>query len=217
MSIHYACPVVMADCWCSQTSVAIPVQWVSEGITASCGTECGPGCPMRPSDAFETSPEAATTGKKKSMAKFNPATYDAKTDSSAGLSHGGVRLEHMTDLILQVSDGDCPCGCAEAPDRDKAVFRMGHDARLKGKLARAGAADVQVVIVDALRNVREITSPIEYASRFTSAKFDWAAYVTAAIAKSKGEPAPVTEAPVEAAEIPAAEFSSGEEPIAEIA
>lgn len=171
---------ISASCWCSKTEVQIPVQWVSEARTGSCGKGCGPGCPVHSdgTDAFDDLTEVATIGKKKRMAKFDANTYDPRDDSSAGYANGGVRIAHIRAVILETvapegTQALCPCGCAEPPKGKKATFGMGHDARLKGKLARAFAGNCEIVLTDASKNVHEVLEPLQFAKRFNSDKHDW--------------------------------------------
>lgn len=181
-------------CWCEQHEVVIPVQWVSEGLTGSCGPECGPGCPSRASsatDTFDDHTEVARTGKKTKMKRFNASKYDPKVDSSFGYTHpGGTRLAHPDAVILEVVGGDpalCACGCAEAPRGKGATFGMGHDARLRGKLARALAAGSKIVLTDVNKQVTEVLDPEDYASRFSTEKLDWAESIRESASKARGK------------------------------
>lgn len=94
------------------------------------------------------------------MGKVNYAKYDPRVDSSEGAeaywsdpdapegSEEAAGFYPWCTLIL-VADkpGDCPCGCRQAPVGKNRVFRMGHDARLRGKLIRAHVAGFEVAQV----------------------------------------------------------------------
>lgn len=185
-----------AVCWCERTEVDIPVQWVSEARTASCGPRCGPGCPSRANeyncnDLPSDPTEVAATGKKTKMKRFRADKYDPRTDSSFNYTSGGARVAHPTAVILEVHDHPdapklCPCGCAEAPRGKGATFGMGHDARLKGKLTRAAAAGSQIVLTDTSKQVVEVLDPLEYAARFSTAKLDWKVAVAESASRASG-------------------------------
>lgn len=184
--------LIASVCWCEQTTIHIPVQWVSEARTGSCGPLCGPGCPVQGADAFDDDSEIATTGKKTKMNRFSAASYDPREDSSAGYVSSQVRRElHPTDLILEVVGEQrlCACGCGEVPNGKKALFRMGHDSRLRGKLARALAGEVSVVLTDQSQQVQDVLSPSDYAARFSSDKLDWADAIKQAAERAKQAPA----------------------------
>lgn len=185
--------LVTATCWCERTEVSIPVQWVSEGRTGSCGPECGPGCPSRASGATDSFDdlrgEVARTGKKTKMKRFSAERYDPRVDSSLGYANGGVRVAHPNAVILEVEGGTpalCACGCGEPPRGKGATFGMGHDARLRGKLARALAAGCEVVLTDQnSHTVTEVLSPEDYASRFSTSKLDWAQSIKESASKAR--------------------------------
>ena len=104
------------------------------------------------------------------------------SDSSPGYKYGPVRAQFPAALILQVQpatdQGDpatCPCGCGSAPGK-KARFSIGHDARYKGQLVRAFAAQADIVLIDnegAVQVVPAAEIP-QYASRFSTNNHDWA-------------------------------------------
>lgn len=182
--------LIAVACWCERTTLHIPVQWVSEAKTDSCGPLCGPGCPAQGADAFDDDNEVATIGKKTKMNRFDPQSYDPATDSSFGYHGTKVRREFPAGLILEVVGGIrlCACGCGETPNGKKAAFRMGHDSRLRGKLARALASGAAVVITDEHKRIASTTTPTEYAGRFSTDKLDWAAAVTQAAERAKATP-----------------------------
>lgn len=76
-------------------------------------------------------------------------TYDPTPDSSPGSQkyRTGKDGDGFDGLFLIVEEGQCGCGCTEAVSKGKR-FRMGHDARLKGKLIRAGRAGIEVHVFD---------------------------------------------------------------------
>lgn len=82
------------------------------------------------------------------MGKLNLANYRPKDDSSTNTDQYRAKKQGMSNaLILVVEDGECGCGCQQKTSRT-ATFRMGHDARLRGKLIRAHCTDTPVAIVD---------------------------------------------------------------------
>jgi len=118
------------------------------------------------------------------MPKFNPAKYDPATDSSPGTAKyrtGGapatVILDWTSLTHAPAQPGDaptvtkvCPCGCRELLG-SKSKFRMGHDARLKGKLTRAHVTGTDITIVKG--NDMSVTTAVALASQFTSPAMDW--------------------------------------------
>ncbi len=83
------------------------------------------------------------------MGKLNLANYRPQNDSSTDTDQ--LRRGKIKDnLILLVSEErhDCRCGCQQKPVGPKAEFRMGHDARLRGKLIRAHCTDTEVTTID---------------------------------------------------------------------
>lgn len=132
-------------CWCEADEVSIPVEYVGEGRTAPCALpDCYPGCPSRAYDAFEleySDEEVAelTAREKKRMTTIE---YDPAADSSPDTAY--LRDAYPGLTILQA--GGCQCGCGGAVGR-KSRFLPGHDAKLKGALQRALAAEVPVNLV----------------------------------------------------------------------
>lgn len=170
-----------AMCWCSRVEVEIPVSWVAAGQTKACDYPgCGPGCQMappedEPDDPYDEVVEIPT--RKWKMNKFSPARYDTKVDSTPGLPR------RPDSVSLLIGEGLCACGCGETLTGRKARFRMGHDAKLKGKLTRAHAAQVTVSLVEESTGVADVLDPLEYADRFSTDKMDWRKYVTDSAAK----------------------------------
>lgn len=79
------------------------------------------------------------------MPRFNPDRWKPTDESSPGC----ITLDpHSVVLRVNIRDEDgrmgCPCGCGEFPLGTKAIFCMGHDARLRGKLIRAHLMGVRV-------------------------------------------------------------------------
>lgn len=190
---------IAALCWCERVEVMVPVQWISEARTGSCGPNCGPGCPAygEADEDNESDPtEVARNGKKGKMNRFKADRYDPRADSSFGYANGGVRTEYIHDVILETEGNDprfCPCGCAEAPRGKTAVFGMGHDARLRGKLARALAGGSRIVLTDTNHAVCEVLEPTEMASRFSTEKLDWVESIKTSAKKAKRSAADTAE------------------------
>lgn len=135
---------VTCTCWCEADTVAVPVEWVGEGRTAPCDLpDCEPGCPTRASDAFDDpEPEApATTVTDINRKRIMVQDYDPRADSSPDIPES-IRAAYP-GLIIAQHPGVCQCGCGTRQTR-KTRFLPGHDAKLKGKLQRAVAADVAV-------------------------------------------------------------------------
>lgn len=170
-----------AVCWCSRVEVEIPVSWVHEGRTKACEDPgCGPGCQMAPEPDEEPDPydeivEVPT--RKVKMNKFSPARYDTSIDSTPGLPR---RAESVSLLI---GEGLCACGCGETLTGKKARFRMGHDAKLKGKLTRAHSASITIALIEETTGAAEVLEPLAYADRFSTDKADWRKIVTDSAAK----------------------------------
>lgn len=80
------------------------------------------------------------------MPRFNPNKWTTADDTSPGW-----KTFDPPRVVLQLAfQGDrmsCPCGCGEFPEGEKATFKMGHDARLRGKLIRAHLMNRQIRFV----------------------------------------------------------------------
>lgn len=79
------------------------------------------------------------------MGRFLGANYNPADDSSERY-HG----QDLANVILDIAarpDGTlgCPCGCNDVPAGPQSIFRMGHDAKLRGKLIRAHLMGAQIV------------------------------------------------------------------------
>jgi hypothetical protein len=93
------------------------------------------------------------------MPRFDIKKYDPREDSSAdyiqlaGKAKCVVLASVTRDGTQQAETGNrhgqlgCPCGCGGMPVGGKAVFLMGHDARLRGKLIRAHLTGTKVIRV----------------------------------------------------------------------
>jgi hypothetical protein len=174
--------LITAACWCGRDEVEVPVVWVREGRTSSCdASACVPGCELVDDDDDDSEPdpydEEPYEPRKVKMNKFNPNKYDPRSDSTPGLP----RREGSISLL--VGRGLCGCGCGSAPAGNGARFLMGHDAKLKGKLARVLAARLQVALVEETTGTTEVLDPVEYAARFSTKKVDWAGLVRASADK----------------------------------
>lgn len=78
------------------------------------------------------------------MPRFNPNKWKPADDSSRDFRE--LDLNRVVLLRAYARDGrvGCPCGCGEFPEGRKATFKMGHDARLRGKLIRAHLMGVDI-------------------------------------------------------------------------
>lgn len=111
------------------------------------------------------------------MARFNPTKYNPADDSSPGTEKhrqgGKAPVTVVLDWTpLTAADRVCPCGCREPLAKDSR-FRMGHDARLRGKLVRAHVTGTDVTIVKG-RDV-STSSALAVAEQFSSPQLDWRA------------------------------------------
>lgn len=112
------------------------------------------------------------------MARFNPQKYDPAEDSSPGTEQFRQSPSAPKTLVLdwtQVESSEgagraCPCGCRELLAANSR-FRMGHDARLRGKLVRAHVTGTDVTIVKG-RDV-SVASAVAIAEQFSSPLLDW--------------------------------------------
>lgn len=74
------------------------------------------------------------------MPRFNPEKWKPTDDSSEGFRTLDPHSVVLNVAVRWEEPGQslgCPCGCGDFPLGDKATFRMGHDARLRGILIRA--------------------------------------------------------------------------------
>lgn len=80
------------------------------------------------------------------MPRFDQKRWRPAHDSTPAL----WRVNHRCVVLGIAESGPrrgCPCGCGEYPTGLRAVFRMGHDARLRGKLIRAHLTGTGVIEV----------------------------------------------------------------------
>lgn len=174
-------------CWCHRAEVLIPVEWVSEGRTRPCTKPgCEPGCEITDEDDHDHDHHdhghKPDSQRRLKMNRFKTENYAPIDDSSVDYKVGtGLRKQYPSALILAISDGDCPCGCAAAPKGKTATFGMGHDIRLRGKLIRAASAGAKVIVVDPQVGTHVELDPIAYAATFSTPKLDWAASVQAGV------------------------------------
>lgn len=122
------------------------------------------------------------------MARFNPSKYDPSEDSSPGTEKIRQGPTAPKTLILDwtppaADDRVCPCGCREVL-HPSSRFRMGHDARLRGKLTRAHVTGTDVTIVKG-RDV-STSSAITVADQFSSPLLDWKAALREAEGRYSG-------------------------------
>lgn len=133
------------------------------------------------------------------MARFNPAKYDPREDSSPGTERYRQGGNAPTTLVLdwtpiEPSGRACPCGCREELAANSR-FRMGHDARLRGKLTRAHVTGTDVTIIKG----RDVTtlSAVAVADQFSSPQLDWRASLREAEGRYSGSRARIDAANAE--------------------
>lgn len=109
------------------------------------------------------------------MGRFNPANYKPEQDSSIHSLWADVSGATGT-VVLVTGVRRCKCGCFQ-DTAGKSLFRMGHDARLKGKLLRAHLSNTFITRVfhnDNSVDVEELTA-MQVAN-----ELGWAHYLSAA-------------------------------------
>lgn len=87
------------------------------------------------------------------MGRLNIKKYDPVSESSQGemaqeLANAQGALVIQLDVEPEQANPDrltCRCGCGVLPAGKKALFMMGHDARLRGKLQRAHLTDTLTI------------------------------------------------------------------------
>lgn len=116
------------------------------------------------------------------MPRFIPEKWKPEHDSSPGVWH----LEPNCVVLLRRYAGDrggCPCGCGEFPEGGKAVFKMGHDARLRGILIRAHLMGVQVCYwTSPPETMHDPVPAMEVAARH-----GWEGYLESAVLRRDGK------------------------------
>lgn len=106
-----------------------------------------------------------------------PRAYDPATDSTPTYV---AEAKKTGRLVIDITDGACPCGCG---GQAKARFLPGHDAKLKGKLARAAVAEVTILLVQGKE--KQEASPRQFAKVLSNAKHDWVAALDEAVKRAK--------------------------------
>lgn len=99
------------------------------------------------------------------------------THAEAGAGYDGMR--------------PCPCGCGEWPSNRGSIFRMGHDARLRGKLIRAHLTGTDIVYVRGGVGDPEIAErvpAVEVARRYPlkGKNATWEYYLNEAVERREG-------------------------------
>jgi hypothetical protein len=120
------------------------------------------------------------------MGRFNPSNYDPRTESTEG-----HEVEGRLVVVVPTSDS-CRCGCLAEVAGKKSLFRMGHDARLRGRLMRAHLAGVRVTYKGF--NVSEDLTAMEFAGQFDSPNYSWTGALETAQAKHDAAASPGVDA-----------------------
>lgn len=116
------------------------------------------------------------------MPRFAPERWKPTDDSSPG-----YRTLDPTCVVLNVSvskyDGrlGCPCGCGDEPLGDKAIFKMGHDARLRGILIRTHLMGVRIRYH--ADGVLGDPTPAEDLAK----QYHWTSYLESAVLRREGK------------------------------
>lgn len=123
------------------------------------------------------------------MPRFNQKRWSPAKDSSPGCAtldrHRVVLLIPPAEEVGEVDDGKsgftrpaCPCGCGEYPKGKTAVFAMGHDAKLRGKLIRAHLTGTEILHVSDVSG-RGVTGgePTPVSAMFVAEGHGWEEYL----------------------------------------
>ena len=121
------------------------------------------------------------------MPRFNPEKWKPTDDSSPGLRTEDPRRVVLARSIDRTGRLGCPCGCDEFPDGDKAVFRMGHDARLRGKLIRAHLMGVEVRYVVFDWDGKPLDEEYVSTAEEVAKRYDWIPYLESAVLRREGK------------------------------
>lgn len=113
------------------------------------------------------------------MGKLNLANYRPKDDSSTNTDQYR-KGDRKDNVLLVIDEGDCLCGCHQKPVGAKAEFRMGHDARLRGKLIRAHCTGTDVTTLPSDGSIFCDRTAMEMAETL-----NWGKYLT--VAKEREE------------------------------
>jgi hypothetical protein len=185
-------------CWCERGEVTVPVSWITQGRTGTCGhPECREGCQPAPENDEDDTP----IREKRTRIVFRINTYTPGSDSTPGLQQ---EADRTGEVHLASRPGQCSCGCgSDLPDGKRkrpTLFLQGHDQRLKGILSRAEAAGAPIRWICPGQD-QTFESAAEFAARFSTANLDWPEYVRSSafrlLAKDKSrrkpdpEPTPV--------------------------
>lgn len=119
------------------------------------------------------------------MPRFNSEKWKPTDDSSPG--YRTVDPDRVV-LVRRYKDGraGCPCGCGDWPLGEKAIFAMGHDARLRGKLIRAHLTDTQVMYVVNLPRYPPHSEQCVYTAMEIAEKYGWKEYLDNAVLRRDG-------------------------------
>lgn len=116
------------------------------------------------------------------MPRFAPERWKPSDDSSPGYR----TLDPQSVVLVVAHDVEsgklgCPCGCGEFPSGKTAIFKMGHDARLRGILIRAHLMGVPVRYYAG--GVLSDPSPAERVAE----QYYWKSYLDSAVMRREGK------------------------------
>lgn len=114
------------------------------------------------------------------MPRFVASKWKPVDDSTPGFRTVDPRRVVLAQVTNDQRVG-CPCGCQGYPLGTKAIFSMGHDARLRGKLIRAHLMGVEIVYV-----VDGTQVPAQTAMKVAE-QFDWGPYLESAVLRREGK------------------------------
>lgn len=123
------------------------------------------------------------------MPRFAITKYTPVKDSTPGLRTVDpqrlvLAIKYRGDNPAAGTDFGCPCGCGEEPIGKDAVFKMGHDARLRGKLIRAYLTDTEVVFV--VGGIGGAPAP-PLTAKQVAARYKWEGYLEHAAMAREGK------------------------------
>lgn len=104
------------------------------------------------------------------MPRFVPSRYNIRTESSP---HTDSHQNSLKAVVLVVDEDRCPCGCNQPTDSPKTRFRMGHDARYRGKLIRAHRTGTKVALLESHSSNARLYTAFDLA-----VSEGWASYLT---------------------------------------
>lgn len=115
------------------------------------------------------------------MGKTNLNKYRPREDSSPGTEGIRTRMPQLeNDVILVVRANDCLCGCTQPPAGTKSKFRMGHDARYRGKLIRAHVTGTKITIINSTTNEEDPLVVVSADPMALAKEHGWSDYLTIA-------------------------------------